>query len=253
LKDAALAADAAKSEFLANMSHEIRTPLTSVLGFSELLSVDGDEETKEIANFIKNGGERLMRTLTSVLEIAELQKNSRTSSFAPVDLDHLLTDLHGSFEISALKRGIKVKTNCSPKNLLLNTDKAALERILINLTKNAITYSPSGTQVSLTACKKNQDVVFKVIDQGIGMTKEFQEQMFDPFTQESRGEGRQYEGNGLGLSIALKLVHLLGGSIEVDSVKGEGTEFTVTIPTEMKSMGPDTNRKSEGQTISLTT
>jgi len=230
LKDAALAADAAKSEFLANMSHEIRTPLTSVLGFSELLSVDGDKETKELAELIKKGGERLMRTLTSVLEIAELQKNSRTSAFAPVDISQLIQDLHGSLEIKALQKGIQLESSCNPEGLKLNTDKAALERVLTNLSSNAITYSPSGTTVILSAFQGDRSVVFRVQDEGIGMSDEFKSQMFEPFTQESKGEARQYEGSGLGLSIAQKLVQLLGGKIEVESTKGVGTEFIVRIP-----------------------
>ena len=230
LKNAALAADSAKSEFLANMSHEIRTPLTSVLGFAELLSNDEDQENREIADSIRKGGERLMSTLTSVLEIASLEKSSRKLRISEVDLLDLSVGVIGSFELQAKERGIQLVSDFDQDLRAIKSDRMAIERILTNLLSNALVYSDSGTKISVQIRQTSDQTEFKISDQGIGIASEFLPDLFEPFRQESIGQSRKYEGNGLGLSIVSMLVDLLQGTIRVDSKKGEGSTFTVTLP-----------------------
>jgi PAS domain S-box-containing protein len=218
-----------KDAFLSNMSHEIRTPLASIIGFSEVLVEETEGELLEIAGMIRNGGERLMLTLSSVLDLAQLESGSMKLCPGSLDLSAELSDIVDLFTPVAEKKGLSLRYVSQVFSLPAYLDKGALTRVLSNLISNGIKFTDAGSVV-VSLMRDGNHALIKVSDTGIGIDPAFTARMYTPFAQESSGLGRGYEGSGLGLAITRKLVSLLGGTIEVNSRKGHGTTFSVRIP-----------------------
>ncbi|NNF57503.1 MAG: PAS domain-containing sensor histidine kinase [Rhodothermaceae bacterium] len=218
-----------KSALLANMSHEIRTPLTAIIGFAEVLTEEVGAEQREFAESIAQGGKRLLDTLNSVLDLARLDSGQATLRAEPLDV---VSELHGSaalFRPLAQKQGLVLHLDLDVPALCVLGDRGALGRILTNLIGNAIKFTEQGgIRVSL---RTGQDAFrIYVADTGVGIEEEFLPSLFTEFKQESEGHARSYEGTGLGLAITKRLVELMGGTIAVESRKGIGTRFVVTLP-----------------------
>lgn len=231
-----------KSALLANMSHEIRTPLTSIIGFSEVLvDMDLAAPADEFTRLIHNGGQRLLDTLNSVLDLSQLEAGAFQLHPEPVDVVALTQSLVTSFMHQAQRANVDVRVHPPEANapstpLTAHLDLGALQRVLSNLISNAIKFTGEGTMpggtVDVVLNGDADTVTIKVVDTGIGIAPEFLPDLFSAFKQESTGDARQFEGNGLGLAITNQLVDLMNGTIEVASTKGEGTTFTVTLPRE---------------------
>ncbi len=222
--------DRLKSAFLSNMSHEIRTPLTAVIGFASLLKDDFSEENKELVPLILKGGNRLLRTINSVLDLAQLESGKFYLNKQPMNLIEFVTDSVDFFRPQANKKGLGMHL-ILPKATLIEVelDRDILERILSNLIGNAIKFTESG-QVTVGVRGINDEVRIWVKDTGVGISKSFLPYIFDKFRQESTGEARHFEGSGLGLSICKHLTELMGGAIAVESEKGKGTYFMLRFP-----------------------
>ena len=247
------AASQAKSVFLANMSHEIRTPLTSILGFAEAIGeeVGGGEETKEtdqsdvdlpalrqFASLIESSGERLMSTLTGVLNLSKLEAGEMSLDADLVDLATEADKATQEFTQQAQNAGVNLVVERPPGAVWVRADEAGVQIVLRNLLSNAIKYTGDGGEVRISA-RTNGDTaaVLEVADTGIGMDPSTAEDLFEPFRQESEGLAREYEGTGLGLAVTRKALHEMGGSIEVETEKEEGSCFTVRLP--VAESGPD--------------
>jgi len=217
-----------KSAFLANMSHEIRTPLTSIIGFAELLD-DHPAAASDFAPLIRQSGERLLQTLNSVLDLAQLEAGSVELQTEVVDASAEAEAVVQQFAPQARQGGIVLEARLPEAPLLVQADQAALGRVLANLVSNAVKFTHEG-KVTVTAAAADVHAVLRVIDTGIGISEAFQAEIFDEFRQESTGEGRTHEGSGLGLTITHHLVQLMDGTIEVDSTPGAGSTFTVRLP-----------------------
>ncbi len=217
-----------KDAFLANMSHEIRTPLTAILGITELLRDEAPEEIREYVDLIDAGGRRLMDTLTSVLELAQLR--SKTVTFVPsfVDIRAMLTETVALFKRAATEKGLEMSVE-GDEPLVAILDHGALVRILTNLAGNAVKFTEQG-HVRLAATREGNEIVLSVRDTGEGISEAFLSHLFEEFRQESSGMTRTHEGNGLGLAITKHLVELMGGTIAVQSEKHVGTTFVVRLP-----------------------
>lgn len=231
-----------KSEFLANMSHELRTPLNSILILSKLLSENTEknltEKQMEFAENLSASGTNLLVLINDILDLSKLEAGQITPDKNNYDLRDITTDLEIHFRESAIARNIQFDIiNPEPEYSFINTDITLLNQVLKNLLANAFKFTNEGGQVSLKiSCDKiNQNFIFTVKDNGIGIPKSHHDFIFDSFHQVDGGTSRKFGGTGLGLSISSKICKLLGGSISVNSLPGEGSEFTVIIPAGIKS------------------
>ncbi|MEX0747548.1 MAG: PAS domain S-box protein [Rhodothermales bacterium] len=228
-KDRAEELSRLKTAFLTNMSHEIRTPLTGILGFAKVLEEELPDEQREFAHLIRISGDRLLNTLNSILDLARLEAGEMTISPHELDVVVEVEEAATVFHAVARKKQIQFAVNYHLAKMPARIDRNILNIILNNLVGNAIKFTDEGhVRVDLDA---TEDVIFlSVSDTGVGIDSKFLPHLFDEFKQESDGLTRSYEGSGLGLSITRRLVHLVNGEINVESAKGKGSRFAVTIP-----------------------
>ncbi|NBB86972.1 MAG: PAS domain S-box protein [Bacteroidetes bacterium] len=218
-----------KTAFLANMSHEIRTPLTSIIGFSEVLEERASEDDDGIAGLIRKNGKRLMDTLNSVLDLAQLESGSFRPALERVDVTDHAAQAADLFAETAAEKGITLQLDVPDEPLYVQADPSALDRVLVNLVSNACKFTPEG-HVAVRAAAADGEVHLQVVDSGIGIPEQAQEVIFDEFEQVSSGLSRHFEGTGLGLAITRKLVDLMDGRIWVESTPQEGSTFVVALP-----------------------
>ncbi len=218
-----------KDSFLANMSHEIRTPLTGILGFAQVLRHEVGEEHHEMITFIQEAGTRLLNTLNSVLDLAQLEANALDMQLEVVNLSQEVWDSVKLIEPLAQVKQLKLTCSLPDEPVFAEVDKRCLYRILNNLVTNALKFTDEGG-VYVTVGMSDLDVFVEVRDTGVGVSAEFLPHIFDEFKQESTGLSRTHEGSGLGLAITRRLVELHGGAVTASSEKGVGTTFTVRLP-----------------------
>ncbi len=241
-RDTAEAMSRVKTALLANMSHEMRTPLTGILGFATILESELPEgESRDMAARISASGQRLMETIESVLDLVKLEADKvrvqpeRTNIIDEIKRN---VNLHAR---PATHKDLGLEVKCKMAELYVDIDRQLFGRIMYNLLSNAIKYTDAGfVEVSVTTERDLLDewVLVHVRDTGIGISTEFLPRVFDEFQQESSGYSRKYEGTGLGLTISRKLAKIIGGSISVQSKKGEGSTFSLRIPLKV-SDGPN--------------
>ena len=221
-----------KSAFLANMSHEVRTPLTSILGFSDALrEEDLPPPGDRFAEMIHRAGSRLMRTLNSVLDLSKVEAGAMTLSPERIHLGHEVEEIVSLFRREADAAGVHLSTTLSHTgNLWMVIDPGAFTTIVNNLLSNALKFTEQGGRVRVHLETTDSACRLSVCDTGVGIDPEFLPNLFEPFEQESSGTTRAFEGSGLGLTLTRELVHMMGGTIEVDSTKGEGTCFEIDLP-----------------------
>ncbi len=232
-KQKAEESDRLKSAFLSNMSHEIRTPMNGILGFSSLLSdpeTTHDDRVKYV-QIIEQNGDRLLSLLNNLIDYSKLEAGQMIVQKTDVDIHEVMNNLKILFLEKLNKKGLSIEfelDNAPPK---INTDRYFLEAILINLISNAIKYSDSGI-IFINIGRANNQLTCAVKDKGIGIPKDKLDFIFERFVQENVSLTRKYEGAGLGLAISKSYIELLGGKIWVDSVVGEGSSFSFSIPIE---------------------
>lgn len=237
-REEALAASTAKSAFLANMSHELRTPLTAILGYAEMieeLSGDLDPETlKEHVGKILYSGRHLMSIISDILDLSKVEAGRLDLHFSQVNLRQLLAEVMDNLAPVASTNGNKLELVVSDSMPLVNTDHTRLRQILYNLISNAIKFTHNGTiQVSarVEKCENAEYVCIAVADTGVGLSPEELAIVFDRFSQvEAHVPTYNRGGTGLGLAICKMLVSALGGTLEAESVRGEGSTFSICLP-----------------------
>lgn len=219
-----------KSNFLANMSHEIRTPLNGMIGLSNLLEKETDlVKIKELVTLQKQSNNRLLNTLTGILNFARLESEFEGMPLKRINVFDIITNAYNSLKTQASAKNLEISLVCNDSNLYTLADDGLFYQVFHNLIHNAIKFTNQG-KVMIVIGKKEKYINVNVSDTGIGIANDFADKIFFPFLQESQGENRHYQGNGLGLSIAKRYVELLGGSITVNSVKGKGSSFEVLLP-----------------------
>ncbi|OMF85769.1 response regulator receiver protein [Paenibacillus sp. FSL R7-0337] len=224
-----------KSEFLANVSHELRTPLNSLLILSQILAEnkDGNLEAKQLeyVHTIFSAGKDLLQLIDEILDLAKLEVGKMTPVIEPVSPVDLSNHVHRHFEQQAKKKNLRFDVhsdNRLPDYLM--TDGHRLQQVLNNLLSNAIKFTPEQGSVSLSIRTSGGEVIFAVSDTGIGIAASKLESIFEAFQQADGTTSRKYGGTGLGLTICRELATLLGGRIEVDSMEGKGSTFSLIIP-----------------------
>ena len=230
-----------KNAFLANMSHEIRTPLNGIIGFSSLLltelSILENEELYEYAKGIQNSGDRLLHLLNNIIDISRIEANDLELSLKPCIIPEIVKNVVALYTFKANEKGLKlnVKSNDVPKAI---ADETSLNKVLTDLIDNAVKYTEKGfinilTEYDSETCK----ILIRIKDTGIGIDPAYKEHIFEAFRQESLGYSRTYQGAGLGLPLAKKIIDMMGGQIDVESEKGIGT--TVTLYLEESGKKPE--------------
>lgn len=218
-----------KSLFFANMSHELRTPMIGILGNAELLGMEVEnQEHVKMINTIRKSAFRLHETLNSILDISKIEVEGVQKSIKPVELNSVVEECLALFKATATEKSLQLNFEKKVNRILLHTDDNLLTKILNNLINNAIKYTSTGS-ITVKTDYFNKKAVISVKDTGIGISPENIQLIFEPFRQTSEGYSRQYEGTGLGLTITKRFVEVLGGTINVESKKGEGSVFTVEI------------------------
>ncbi|MDB5889515.1 MAG: multi-sensor hybrid histidine kinase [Polaromonas sp.] len=226
-----------KSEFLANMSHELRTPLNSSLILARLLADNPggnlDAEQVKFAEAIHSAGHDLLNLINDVLDISKVEAGKLDLLPKNIAVVRLADSLRATFEPLAMDKGLHFEVVITPGTpAMVETDRQRVEQILKNLLSNAIKFTEKG-QVSLSLSRPVPGhIAFSVRDSGIGIEPDKQQLVFDAFQQADGTTSRRYGGTGLGLSISRDLTRLLGGTLVLESTKGSGSLFTLTLPCE---------------------
>ncbi|MEA2157934.1 MAG: hypothetical protein QOD66_314 [Solirubrobacteraceae bacterium] len=228
-KEQAERASRAKSEFLSRMSHELRTPLNSILGFGQLLEMDGlSEMQREPVHYILKSGRHLLGLINEVLDISRIEAGSLTISPEPVAVGALLRDVVAMVGPIAAERGVRVATEPLALERHVQADQQRLKQVLLNLLSNAIKYNREGGTVSVVCERADPHLRITVRDSGRGIPSERLAEVFTPFERLGAEHG-EIEGTGLGLALSHQLVQMMGGALSVQSEPAVGSTFTVEL------------------------
>ena len=231
-------ANKAKTVFLNSMSHDIRTPMNAILGFTALATthLDNAELVKDYLQKISVSGQHLLSLINDVLDMSRIESGTIKLDNAPVHLPDVLHDLRTIIQgnISAKQLDLYVDTQDIQHEDII-TDKLRLNQILLNIVGNAVKFTPAGGTINIRVREKPcprsgcTTFVFSVKDNGIGMSPEFQQHVFDSFAREQTATRSGIQGTGLGMAITKNIVDMMGGTITLKSEQGKGSEFTVTL------------------------
>jgi len=235
-RDAAIHANSAKSQFLANMSHELRTPLNAIIGYAELLiddvADDGNENYIPDLSKIQNAGKHLLGLINDILDLSKVEVGKVDLFIEDFDLAELLNEVADTIKPLVEKNQNVLDIQVSDDVITMQSDKTKLRQNLFNLLSNAAKFS-KGSTIGLRAYSDPHSagdlIAFEVQDQGIGMTEEQLENIFDPFTQADSSTSKRFGGTGLGLTITREFSRLMGGDVAVVSQINKGTTFTMKV------------------------
>ncbi len=236
---ATIAAESAvkmKTEFLAQMSHEIRTPVNSILSYAQLLKEETIDKVPEDLKFsfdmINNGGQRLIRTIDLILNMSELQTGTYEAIMEESDIVEIIKPLVKEFQTTASVKDLDLIfiNRLENDEAIYYVDVYTITQILVNLIHNAIKYTVEGSIEVIAYKTKDNLCCVDIQDTGIGISKEFQKTLFEPFTQEEQGYTRKFEGNGLGMALVKEYCNINNIQISVKSEKDKGSVFTLVLP-----------------------
>ena len=233
-KTRAEAANRSKSEFLANMSHELRTPLNAIIGFSEVMQEQmfgpiGSPKYTEYSHDIHKSGQFLLDVINDILDMSKIEAGRMEMELTPLSLPSIIEDIMRFVGPRAAEGKVEIVQKL-PKSCDMVGDKRALKQVFINLMSNAVKFTPEGGQVTIAIARLKDTVKITIADTGIGIPGNDIEKLGRPFEQVENQFTKSKGGSGLGLAISKSLVDLHHGNLAIDSVVGEGTTVTVTLP-----------------------
>lgn len=228
-RDQARVAVRDKSAFLDAMSHDLRTPLTAVLGFAELLRDEIDDESRGLVEAIETGGQRLLRTLDGVLDLARLDAGRQVLRPAPVDVVAVVDDALAPHRAAAEAAGLAFDVEAFSDQIPATLDPGVVERVIGTLASNAVAYTQRGG-VTVEIVDDAKTVTLRVIDTGPGIPEDALPNLFSEHRRQPGMADEPVGVRALGLAVARRLVDLAGGTISVESRWGQGTAFTVVLP-----------------------
>ncbi len=220
-----------KSNFLANMSHEIRTPMNGILGMTHLaLETHDIQKQKEYIKKIDSSAKNLLYIINDILDFSKIEAGKLEVEHINFDMNNVIANLRNITELKADEKNLTYEIYYDDEDSIYVGDPIRLGQVLINLVNNAIKFTHVGGVKVYIQNLNNERVQFKIIDSGIGITKEQQQLLFQSFSQADISTTRKYGGTGLGLSISKQLVEMMGGEIYINSEFGDGSEFVFEMP-----------------------
>jgi signal transduction histidine kinase len=226
-----------KSQFLANMSHELRTPLNAVLGYTELIldSVYGEmpEKARSALDRVQRNGRHLLGLINDVLDLSKIEAGQLTLTLADYSLKSVIQTVFSAVEPLAREKQIVLSVDVAPELPQGHGDERRLTQVLLNLVGNGIKFTDIG-EVSIQGASANGSFTVSVRDSGPGISAADQAKLFQEFQQADNSITRKKGGTGLGLAISKRIIEMHGGKIWVDSVVGQGSIFSFTIPVKVE-------------------
>ena len=240
-----------KSQFLASMSHELRTPLNAILGFSELLSrevpITTTEKYKRWVEHILHGGKHLLQLVNDVLDLSKIEAGHIQLSLENFAVEAAIPETLSNIRHLAMTKKIRVDVQSEPE-VKVYADRIRFKQILYNLLSNAVKFTPEGGSIKLNVSRRDDHFAhISVTDTGIGIRPEDQKVVFDEFRQVGKTTRGVTEGTGLGLAITKRLVEQQGGTIEVSSELGKGSQFSFTLP--LNQEAPETQPSTSAASL----
>lgn len=225
--------DNMQKELVADVSHELKTPITSIMGYADTLLEGGyDAETQEkFLNVIASESRRMARLVTDLLTLSRYDSNKKKTQKESFDLGNLVKRCQEKLAIEIKKKGHKVNCFVTADVPLVYADKDDIERVVLNILTNSIKYTPDNGEIKIYVGFVYNDAYIKVFDNGIGIPEDDLSRIFERFYRVDKARTREMGGTGLGLSIAKEILDKNGGSIDIKSKVGEGTEVVIRIPT----------------------
>ncbi len=238
-KEAAEVASRTKSQFLANMSHELRTPLNAIIGYSEMLQEDAEADGQDDAASdllkIKKAGKHLLVLINDILDLSKIEAGKMELFLEDFDLAEMTGEVAGMAQTLVSNKNNTLLVECSENSGLMHADLTKIRQSLFNLLSNAAKFTENGT-ITLRVRREGEDIVFQVADTGIGMSAEQQGRLFEAFSQADASTTRKYGGTGLGLAITRRFARMMGGDVTLQSVPGEGSTFTLSLPVMVREL-----------------
>ena len=241
-------ANRAKTTFLNNMSHDIRTPMNAIIGFTALAAshLDDRELVADYLSRITVSSQHLLSLINDVLDMSRIESGKMTLEESTVHLPELIRDLEAILQPGVEEKKLSLAVDASGiEHPDIIVDRLRLNQILLNILSNAVKFTPAGGSISLTARELGGPAAglsryeFRVRDNGIGMSEEFQKAIFEAFTREKTSTVSGIQGTGLGMAITKSIVDMMGGTITVSSAVGEGSEFVVTLPCRLSGVSAE--------------
>jgi signal transduction histidine kinase/DNA-binding response OmpR family regulator len=240
-REAAEQANRTKSAFLANMSHELRTPLNAIIGYSEMLQEEAEERGQ--AGFVPDlqrihlAGKHLLSLINDILDLSKIESGKMELYLEDFDIRALVHDVENTIKPLVEKNGNVLEVGCPDDVGTMHADVTRVRQVLFNLLSNATKFTEKGRvslDVAAESASEGELLVFRVADNGIGLTEEQQARLFQAFTQADASTSRRYGGTGLGLVISQRFCQMMGGEVAVASEHGKGSTFTVRLPRRME-------------------
>jgi signal transduction histidine kinase/CheY-like chemotaxis protein len=255
----ALAATEAKSQFLANMSHELRTPLNAIIGYSEMVQEEledaGQKQFIPDLKKIHSAAKHQLNLINDILDLSKIEAGKMTLFLETFDIGQAVQEVAATIRPLVANNGNRFEIQCPPGLGSMRADQTKVRQILYNLLSNATKFTEKGSvrlevvqsngqgqgnnpANTRAGCDHHPQIMFKVVDTGIGMSPEHVGRLFQAFTQAEASTTRKYGGTGLGLAISKKFCQLMGGDLTAASELGKGSTFTVTLPKQVKEVAP---------------
>lgn len=234
---AARRADRSKSEFISHMSHDIRTPLNGIIGMVDIASKNPEdaELQKRMCNNVRESAERLLNFMNDVIDYSEMEGSRMKLTHEPVDVAYIIGNILDLTDKQINDRNLRVITDYGNDTYKFAGSPKHIRQVLYNIIENAIKYNKQNGSISISVHNEKTDeekaeCFVTVADTGIGMSREYVEHIFEPFTQGYEDARTSYKGTGLGMAICKRIMDYMQGTIEVKTNPGEGSEFTVKFP-----------------------
>jgi two-component system, OmpR family, phosphate regulon sensor histidine kinase PhoR len=227
-------ANTLKSDFIANVSHELKTPLSLIRMFGELLAsgrTKGVESAREYAQIITRESERLSHLIDNVLDFARLERGKVAYDMKVGDLADVLARGLDVYRYRLVQEAVKLEVDIEPDLPPVRFDENAMTLVLLNLVDNAVKYAPDGKVLQVSLLRRGESVLLQVVDSGTGIADDERGRIFERFYRSRNVRGRTVRGSGIGLALVKHIAEAHGGSVEVESVVGKGSTFTVSLPT----------------------
>ncbi len=222
-----------KSEFVSNVSHELRTPLSLIRMFAELIELDKAEsleERKKFSKIIGNESERLTHIINNILDFSKIEAGKKEYHFEKTDINDIIKDILNIYSFYLENKGFKTSFNFSPNPLVATVDKVSVSEIMVNLIDNAVKYSKDSKSIIIRTGQDEHWIYIEIEDEGIGIPKDKQKQIFDKFYRISDQQNNYIKGSGLGLAMVQIIMKAHNGNVVLASTPGKGSRFRLNFP-----------------------